>query len=117
LNLEGAAARFVHLTPQTSVYDGIRREFAQAGLLTADFASRPHRLGSVREMGKGRKAEILAAEHLEQYRKQWIDSLTLKPLTQEIGSVACDKNGATIRVLLTAPEVLVLDLKSKDSSQ
>ncbi len=115
-DLDIATVRFVHLTQQNSVYDGIRTQFAQADLLKADFVSRPDRLGSVREMGKGRAAEILAADHLEQYEQQWVDSLTLKPLTPEIGTVERDKSGITIRVHLTAPEVLVLDMKTKDSS-
>lgn len=111
LRLEGRAVRFVQLTPQTAVHDRLRRDFAAAGLLEKDFVSRPDRLGTVREMGTGRAAEILAGDHWEDLEKQWGDSLTLSPLTEAIGRIESDARGHTISVRLTAPEVLVISVR------
>lgn len=111
LNPTHMTARCVRLTPQTSVHDRIRRELAAAGLLQAGFTSRPNRLGSVRQMGAGRPAETFVGDHMKDYEQQWVDSLTLQPLTPEIGEIKHDQSGVTISVHLTAPEVLVLDLK------
>ncbi len=112
LKLENATVRFVRLTRQTAVHDRIREALAQNHLLTPDFVERPDRLGSIREMGKSREAGFVVSDRLEDYKKQWIDSLTLKPLTSEVGTVELDANDGAIRVRLAAPEVLVLDVES-----
>lgn len=108
LQLKGKTARFVQLTPQTSMHDRIRREFESAGLLKPDFVSRPDRLGSVHQMGKGRAAEILAGDHWQDFTRQWVESLTLKPLKEEIGRIERAANGVLVSVRLNAPEVLVI---------
>jgi len=104
-------ARLVRLTPQTSVYDRIRRELDSAGLLKPDFVSRPDRLGSVREMAADREAEKFVGDHLEDYKAQWVESLTLKPLDAEVGNIESDADGILLSVHLSAPEVLVIDIR------
>ena len=112
LSPDPATVRFVRLTPQTSVHDRIRRELASAGLLQSDFVSRPDRLGNVRQMGAGRPAEMFVADHMKDYEQQWVDSLTLQPLFPAVGEIKRDQRGTLISVHLTAPVVLVLDLKN-----
>lgn len=104
--------REVHLTKETSPFDRIRVDLDAAGLLQPDFKSRPDRLGSVKkQMGAGDEAEELVADKMDTYVKLWTDSLTLKPLTPAIGKVESDANGTLVSVNLTAPEVLVLEVR------
>lgn len=104
-------ARFVRLTRETAMYDGIRRDLDSAGLLHEDFASRPDRLGSVREMAAGKEGEKFVGDRLEDYVSQWVESLTLKPLDPAVGTIESDAAGTLITVHLTAPEVLVIEIR------
>lgn len=104
-------ARFVRLSPENSPHDAIRRDLAEAGLLNKDFSSRPDRLGTVREMGTGREAEKLVGDRLENYTNGWVESLTLKPLNDSIGKIEQDPSGTTLTLSLSAPEVLVIELR------
>lgn len=104
-------ARFISLTTANAPHDILRRDLAQAGLLKADYVSRPDRLGNIREMGAGRPAELFVSDHLDEYKQRWVDSLTLKPLTPDIGAMESGADGVTVCVQLAAPAVLVLELK------
>lgn len=104
-------ARFVLLTRETAMYDGIRRDLDSAGLLHEDFASQPDRLGSVREMAAGREGEKLVGDRLEDYVSQWVESLTLKPLDAAVGTIETDAAGTLVTVHLTAPEALVIEVR------
>lgn len=105
------AARYVRLNREDSIYDGIRRDLDSAGLLNEEFASRPDRLGSVREMSAGREGEKFVGDRLEDYVSQWVESLTLKPLDAEVGTIESDAAGTLVTVHLTAPEVLVIEIR------
>jgi len=109
-------ARFVRLTTGNAPYDVLRRDLAKAGLLKPEYLSRPDRLGDIREMGAGRPAEMFVGNHLDEYKQQWVDSLTLKPLTPDIGQLGSETGGTTIRVHLTVPEVLVLEVRNARGS-
>ena len=105
-------ARFISLTTANAPYDSLRRDLARAGLLKADYTSRPDRLGNIREMGAGRPAELFVSDHLDEYKQRWVESLTLQPLTPDIGQIGSETGGNTIRVQLTVPEVLVLEIRN-----
>ncbi|MFA6173368.1 MAG: hypothetical protein WC334_02470 [Kiritimatiellales bacterium] len=96
------------LNRDTAVHDRIRRDFEAAGLLADRFTARPDRLGGVREMGKGRPAEILAGDKLAEYYKVWERSLTLKPLAAGIGTLTELPGYYEFTLNLTPPEVLVI---------
>lgn len=111
LRLDGKKLSFVRLNAQTAVYDRIRRELAAAKLLSDDFVSRPDRSGSIRQMSKDRGGERLVGEHLEEYQRQYVESLTLHPLTDAVARVSADASGQVISASLSAPEVLAIMVK------
>lgn len=111
LQISGKTARFVQLTRQTSIFDKIRLELETAGMLNLDFTSQSERLGSVREMVADRQGEQVIADLREDYIEQWVDSLTLKPLDPTIGKIENNATGTLVSVHLSAPEVLVIELK------
>lgn len=104
MRASGKPARFVRLSRDTSIYDVMRRQFAGKDLLAADFVSRPDRLGTVRQMGKGREAEHFAGDHWQEYTRQWADSLRLQPLPDSAGKI----ESGSITVRLAPPEVLAV---------
>ncbi len=104
-------ARFVQLTRGAAMYDGIRRDLDSAGLLHENFVSRPDRLGTVREMSVGGEGEKFVGDRLEDYASQWVESLTLKPLDASVGTIESDGAGTLVTVQLTAPEVLVIEIR------
>jgi hypothetical protein len=89
----------------------MRRDLESEGLMSADFVSRPDRLGSVREMGSGRGAEAFVGDHLNEYKNQWVESLTLKPLDPGTGKLETVEGGTRLSVQLSAPEVLVIVIR------
>jgi len=91
-----------------AVFDQMRRDLAAAKLLTDEFVANPERLSDVSKMGKGRPAQELIAANRSAYAKIWSDSVTLKPLTKDIGSVEAVSGDMVIQLRLAAPEVLVL---------
>jgi len=99
---------FVVLNRDTAVHDQIRRDLEAAGLLADRFLARPDRLGNIREMGKGRPAEWLVGDKLPEYYKVWERSLTLKPLTDEIGAMTALPEYYEFTLNLAPPEVLVI---------
>jgi hypothetical protein len=103
--------QFVRLTRQSAVHDRIRADLLAAGLLKPEFAQRPDRLGSVREMGAGRKGEILVDQQWDKYTRLWEESLTLKPLEGAVGEMAAGEEGLTFSVRLAPPEILVLSVQ------
>jgi hypothetical protein len=108
VNLLGRNLSFVVLNRSNSVHDQIRRDLEEAGLLADRFVARPDRLGNIREMGKGRPAEELVGDKLPEYYKVWERSLTLKPLTEDIGALTTDSEMNEFTLCLTPPEVLVI---------
>lgn len=107
----GASVRATWLTRETSPYDAMRRDLAEAGALAADFVERPDRLGNVKQMTGERKGSALVAAQLPRYRQMWVDSLTLKPLDAAVGTVTRDASGLTISAQLAPPMVLVVELR------
>lgn len=103
--------RVAWLTRDNSPYDVLRSDLAAAGLLAADFATRPDRVGSLREMAADRSATLWAADRLPKYRNLWVESLTLKPVAAAPVTVTCDPTGLTLTTRLAPPSVLVLDLR------
>jgi len=108
VNLSENHLSYVVLNRDTAVHDQIRRDFESADLLADRFKARPDRLGGVREMGKGRPAEILAGDKLPEYYKVWERSLTLKPLDSGIGTLTAFPDYYEFTLNLTPPEVLVI---------
>jgi hypothetical protein len=107
-NMADKKLSFVVLNRDTAVHDQIRRDLEAAGLLADRFLARPDRLGSVREMGKGRPAEWLVGDKLPEYYKVWERSLTLKPLADETGAITALPEYYEFTLNLAPPEVLVI---------
>jgi hypothetical protein len=51
------------------------------------------------------------ADQYDRFARQWIDSLTLKPLTEAVGKMEVDPQGCTVTTDLSAPEILVLTVE------
>ena len=101
----GRAPRIVRLNASNSVHSQVREDLAAAGLLAADYVRHPRYLGNVREMAASRMGEVLAAGNESKYLSAWTKSLTLQPLAED-GSVV----GATVRLRIAPPEVIVVAL-------
>ncbi|MBM4082774.1 MAG: hypothetical protein FJ278_23915 [Planctomycetes bacterium] len=80
---EAAKAGMVSLTWANSPHVQMRRDLAQAGLLTEKYAQNPLWLGSPREMG-GLKGAAFADGHFDTYARLVQESLTLKPFSGQI---------------------------------
>ncbi|MCP4786368.1 MAG: hypothetical protein GY878_22735 [Fuerstiella sp.] len=111
IDLEGKSIQCVVLDRGTSVHDRIRKDLADAGLLTARFVERPDRNGGIREIGKGGQGgpcEKFVGERLETYHQAWQDSLTLRPMPESMGSVTILSRTQEVKLRLAAPQLVVL---------
>lgn len=102
--------RHVILDRQTAVYDRMRQDLAAADLLAEEFVKNPERLSGVRTMGAGKPAEQLVDRNEAAYERQWVESLTLKPLPTALGRIETTATDATIILRLAPPAVCVLVL-------
>jgi hypothetical protein len=100
--------RAVVLDRNNAVHDRIRRDLAAAGLLTERFVERPDRIGSVRQMGEGREAEVLVGERLETYHAAWQKSLSLRPISPQGIRIETRKGVRTLSLRLSPPQLVVL---------
>lgn len=110
-----AAARIVRLHRRNSVWDRIRRDLASNGLLRPEFIARPDRLGTLRQMGTGRAAELLVADHYDDYARAWNESLTLVPFETPDG-IQWTPDGLVVAVSLTAPETVAIVLDAQQDN-
>jgi len=107
--LQGIKVRRVscaRLDRESSVHDTIRRDLAKAGLLKEDFIKRPDRLGTIRQMGTGKGAEVFVGRNQSRYDRQWIDSMTLRAARP----ADCRVGRHRFTVTLAPPELMVLSM-------
>jgi hypothetical protein len=104
----GRTPRIARLNDADCVHSLIRNDLANADpdLLLPAFAANPRFLGYVREMENSPEGEVLAWQNERKYIKAWNDSLTLRPLTPQDGSI----DGNVCRLRLATPEVVVIVL-------
>lgn len=102
----GRAPRIARLNASNCVHSLIRRDLATSSLLAEPFVRNSHFLGYVREMETSPAGEVLAAKNEAKYIEAWTDSLTLRPMTPQEGTV----DGNVCRLRVATPEVVVLAL-------
>jgi hypothetical protein len=105
---EPRRVRHVRLGRDNAVHDRIRRDLAEARLLEETYVRNPHLVGTVRQMAASREGELAAAGRRDEYFAQWRRLLTLAPLEAGMGGIEADSGGYTVRLRMTAPEMLVL---------
>jgi hypothetical protein len=98
--------RIARLNAADCVHSLIRNDLANANLLLPAFASNPRFLGYVREMEKSSEGEVLAWQNKSKYLEAWKNSLTLRPMTEQDGSI----EGNICRLQMATPEVVALVL-------
>lgn len=103
--------RVARLSRQTSIHDLIRNELATAGQLGDIFAANPDFTGTVREMAKDRKVENAVGDRADEHIARWRRSITLQPPSGD-ESVENGADGLTLRVKLSPPEVVVMELST-----
>lgn len=100
------APRIARLNASNCVHSLVRNDLAAAGYLAEAFVQNPQFLGYVREMESSPDGEILAAENEAKYLAAWTDSLTLRPMTADDGTI----DGDVCRLRIATPEVAVVVL-------
>jgi hypothetical protein len=99
---------FVALERETSAHEEVRADLLEGGMLldtAADpYASRPGRLGSIRDMLANESAEDdIVGPNRAKYESLYTSALTAKPADQAYLSV--DGDEATLEITLTVPSV------------
>jgi hypothetical protein len=106
----GRAPRIARLNASNCVHSLVRNDLALARprLLAEAFVRNPRFLGYVREMEveDSSAGEFLAAQNEPKYLAAWTDSLTLRPMTPQEGTV----DGNVCRLRVATPEVDVVAL-------
>ena len=106
----GRAPRIARLNASNCVHSLVRNDLAMARprLLAEPFVRNPRFLGYVREMEveDSSAGEFLAAQNEPKYLAAWTDSLTLRPMTPQDGTV----DGNVCRLRVATPEVVVVAL-------
>jgi len=94
------------LNASNCVHSLVRSDLEKASLLAEPFVRNPRFLGYVREMETSPAGEILAAQNEPRYLEGWSDSLTLRPMTPDDGTI----DGTVCRLRVATPEVVVAAL-------
>lgn len=107
------APRIARLNASNCVHSMVRNDLAGAGYLAEAFVQNPQFLGYVREMEfcpDGMvlcyEGENLAAANESKYLAAWTDSLKLRPMTADDGTI----DGNVCRLRIATPEVVVVVL-------
>ena len=108
------SVQMVCLSKKTAVHDRIRLDLQTAGLLNPDFVSRPARLGTVLEMG-GPAAGVFVGDRWNAYTEQWSQSITLKPLTPNLGTISEDGSGIAFNLHVAPPMIVALVMQPNPS--
>ena len=96
--------RIARLNASNCVHSLVRGDLAMNNLLAEAFVRNPRFLGYVREMETKPAGETLAAQNESKYIAAWTDSLTLRPMTPQDGTV----DGNVCRLRVATPEVVVV---------
>lgn len=109
-----ADIRIARFNRATAPQDRMRADLAEAGFLSDEFAGRPERLGSLAEMsGRSRDAAAFVGGQMRSYEDLWVDSMTLKPATEEDVKIERTAAGPVLAARLSAPEILVVRFDSE----
>jgi hypothetical protein len=100
------APRIARLNSSNCVHSLVRSDLAASNLLAEAFVRNWRFLGYVREMETSPAGEVLAAKNEPKYVAAWTDSLTLRPMTPQDGTV----DGNVCRLRIATPEVVVMTL-------
>jgi hypothetical protein len=105
-NFTRRTPRIARLNDANCVHSLVRKDLANAdpNLLLPAFAANPRFLGYVREMENSPEGEVLAWQNHVRYLEAWKDSLTLRPMTPQDGSI----EGNVCRLRMATPEVVVI---------